>query len=286
LAAIRPGLTTLRGQLLSISSPFSQRGPLFELYDTYFGKDDPSVLVWRAPTRVMNPLIPERTITDALDRDEAIARSEWLAEWRTDRESSLTRERLASVIPAGVTERPPLIGAADHCAFVDAASGSGADAMTLAIAHGEQEGEDGPVIAVLDKVLEVRPPFSPVAVARMFAAEVQRYGGTEVVGDLYAKGWVGSAFESAGVRYVPATWTRSELYVRTLVGINSNRVELLDVERLIQQFTALERRVGASGRDSIDHAGGGHDDVANACAGAVALVLQAANVPELRILEG
>jgi hypothetical protein len=36
---------------------------------------------------------------------------------------------------------------------------------------------------------------------------------------------------------------------------------------LISQLVGLERRVFRSGKDSIDHAPGGHDDVANAVAG-------------------
>jgi hypothetical protein len=34
----------------------------------------------------------------------------------------------------------------------------------------------------------------------------------------------------------------------------------------------LERRVARSGKDSIDHPPGGHDDVANACAGVLVAV--------------
>jgi hypothetical protein len=37
--------------------------------------------------------------------------------------------------------------------------------------------------------------------------------------------------------------------------------------------SGLERRTARGGRDSIDHAPGGHDDLANAVAGAVALAL-------------
>jgi hypothetical protein len=52
--------------------------------------------------------------------------------------------------------------------------------------------------------------------------------------------------------------------------INSVRVELLDHPRLIAQLAGLERRTARGGKDSIDHAPGGHDDIANAVAGLVA----------------
>jgi hypothetical protein len=37
---------------------------------------------------------------------------------------------------------------------------------------------------------------------------------------------------------------------------------------LVAQISGLERRTGRSGKDSIDHAPNGHDDLANAVAGA------------------
>jgi hypothetical protein len=51
--------------------------------------------------------------------------------------------------------------------------------------------------------------------------------------------------------------------------LNSRRAELLDLPRLVAQLVGLERRTARGGRDSIDHAPGAHDDVANAAAGAL-----------------
>ena len=63
--------------------------------------------------------------------------------------------------------------------------------------------------------------------------------------------------------------------------LNSARVELLDSPRLISQLCGLERRTARGGRDSIDHGPGGHDDLANAVAGA--LVLAAGTLTTLEI---
>lgn len=64
---------------------------------------------------------------------------------------------------------------------------------------------------------------------------------------------------------------RSALYLEFLAAINSGCVELPPDQKLERQLQSLERRSGRSGRDMIDHPPGGHDDLANACAGLVAI---------------
>ena len=71
------------------------------------------------------------------------------------------------------------------------------------------------------------------------------------------------------------TSAKSDLYRDMLPLLNSGKVELLDHPRLISQLCGLERRTARGGRDSIDHAPGQHDDLANAVAGAAILALDA-----------
>jgi hypothetical protein len=40
---------------------------------------------------------------------------------------------------------------------------------------------------------------------------------------------------------------------------------------MVHQLVSLERRTARGGNDSIDHPRGAHDDIANACAGAVVM---------------
>ena len=67
----------------------------------------------------------------------------------------------------------------------------------------------------------------------------------------------------------------SSLETSILPAINSGLVDLLDNDRLVAQLVGLERRTARAGKDSIDHAPGGHDDLANAVAGAVHMTLTA-----------
>jgi hypothetical protein len=87
-----------------------------------------------------------------------------------------------------------------------------------------------------------------------------------------ARGQGKEAFRRHGIRYEPSEKPKSDLYRNLLPRINSGEVALLDIERLTNQLIGLERRTARGGRDSIDHAPGAHDDVANAAAGALCLV--------------
>ena len=265
LAALRPAMATIPGaKLLCASSPYARRGALWDAHRKHFGKEHDPVLVWQAATRVMNPTVRQSVIDDAMERDPASAAAEYLAQFRSDIESFVPREAVEACVAQGVRERAPVSGVT-YCAFVDPSGGS-ADSMTLAIAHGH----DGDT--VLDATRERRPPFSPEAVAAEFAALLKSYGVTRVVGDRYAGEWPREQFRKSGVEYEPSAKPKSDLYRDLLPALNAGRVDLLDDARLVAQLVGLERRTARGGRDSIDHAPGAHDDLANAVAGVVAML--------------
>jgi hypothetical protein len=62
--AITPGLATLPGMLIGISSPYAKSGLLFEKYSKHYGRDG-DVLVIKAPTRALNPSIDPAIIDRA-----------------------------------------------------------------------------------------------------------------------------------------------------------------------------------------------------------------------------
>lgn len=129
---------------------------------------------------------------------------------------------------------------------------------------------------MLDLIREVRPPFSPDAVVAEMATTLKTYRVDEVTGDRYGGEWPRERFAVQGIRYRPSEKTKSDIYREVLPLMNAARVELLDLPRLRAQLVGLERRVARGGKDSIDHAPGGHDDVCNAAAGALVLALDPA----------
>jgi hypothetical protein len=276
LDALRPAMGTIPGaMLIAASSPYARRGALWEAYQRHYGKDGAKVLVWKAPTRTMNISFPQTIIDDAIEADPAAAGAEYMAEFRSDIASFVAREVVeASIIP-GRFELPPSrdIG---YVAFVDPSGGS-ADSFTLAIAHRENE------LGVLDVVREYRPPFSPDNVVSDIASTLAAYDIDTIQGDRYAGQWPVERFLEKDIRYEQTARPKSDIYRDALPLINSGRIELLDHRRLASQIFSLERRTARGGRDSIDHAPGAHDDLANAALGA--LVLAAGGVDRGRIWE-
>lgn len=278
--ALRPAMATVPGSLLlAISSPYARRGVLWDAYRRHFGQES-DVLVWQAPTRAMNPSVPQAIVDNALAEDEPAARAEYLAEFRRDVETYVPREAVEACTVPGRYGLPPVSGV-QYVAFCDPSGGS-ADAFTLAIAHREER--HGTPIAVLDYLAERRPPFSPEAVVEEFTAALKLYRCRTVTGDRYGGEWPREAFRRHGVEYQVAGKPRNDLYVVLLPLISSGRVELLDHRGLATQLVSLERRTARGGRDTIDHPPNGHDDVSNAVAGAVVAVIEGATGPGMGLL--
>ena len=266
--ALRPSLATTKGPLIAISSPYARRGVLWRAYERDFGAEGrPSRLVIQAATRVMNPAIDPSFLADAYADDPIAAAAEFGAEWRSDLADFISAEVVADAVVRGRHELEPAAGVR-YFGFVDCSGGS-ADSMTIAIAHRDDTGK-----AILDAVRERRPPFSPDDVTQEFAALLKSYRLTRVTGDNYAAEWPKERFRVHGIEYDKSEVVRSRIYLDLLPMLNSKRVELLDLPRLIGQLAGLERTVAASGRDTVNHAKGAHDDVVNSAAGALRLAGQ------------
>ena len=267
LAAIKPGMATIPGaMLLCASSPYARRGALFDAHRKHFGKDNDPILVWQADTRTMNPTVPQSVIDEAMERNPASAAAEYGAEFRRDIESLIAIEAVRACVSARVYERAPQYDII-YYAFCDPSRGSG-DPMALAIGHKDYAKQT----VVIDALREVRAPFSPEAVVGEFAPLLKSYRVTQIVGDGFLGAWLVEQFAKFGICYEPSAKPKSSLYVDLVPLINSMRIDLLDHAKLIDQLCALERRNACSGRDSIDHPPGAHDDVANAVAGVAAAI--------------
>lgn len=259
IAALRPALATLDGKLIALSSPYAKRGALWDAHKRHYASDHPRILVAKAPTRTMNPTLPQEVVDQALADDRDAAQAEYMAEFRGDISTFLDAELIAQCARPRPLELPPVRGVTYH-AFVDPAGG-GADEFTLAIGHQERDA------TIIDLVRGLRG--SPAQIVQEYATILRKYGISTVKGDRYAGRWPRDEFARFNVRYDVSEQDRSGLYLEFLAALNSGRVELPPDDKLQRQLIGLERRTGR-GRDVIDHAPGSHDDRANAVAGVVA----------------
>lgn len=275
LDALRGGMLTIPDALLIAgSTPYARKGELYNAHTEHYGKNTPDILVWNADTLSMHagPRV-EKFVAKKFEDDPVVAASEYGTEgavvFRADVESYIDPEAVEDVTVIGRHELVPArndngVLLRTYKAFTDPSGGS-QDAWTLAIAH-QQDAK-----AVLDAIRETQPPFSPENVVKDYATVLKSYGIKEVWGDHYGGEFPRELFRKHGITYRVSDSTKSDLYREILPAINAGHVELLEHKRLKAQLCGLERHVARSGQDTIDHAPGGHDDTANAVAGALGL---------------
>jgi len=261
ITALRPALATLGGKLVALSSPYAKRGILWDTHKRHFAGDSTRVLVAQAPSLTMNPTLNPEIVADAMREDPEAARAEYLAEFRGDISTFLDIE----VVEQATRSKPLTLPPQDretYFAFVDP-NGGGADEFTMAIAHRED------ALTVIDGVWGRHG--SPAAIAEEFASILKTYRVSRVKGDRYAGRWPRDEFAKHNVTYEASDRDRSQLYLELMARLNSGAVILPPCQRMQRQLANLERRAHRSGRDTIDHPPGAHDDRANAVAGAVAI---------------
>jgi hypothetical protein len=262
--AIIPGMVTLpNSMLIGISSPYRKAGLLYEKFKDHYAKNDDDVLVIRAPSIVLNPTLDENDIQKKLKADPAAARAEWLAEFRDDISGFAALELIEAAVDLGVVTRPPA-ERVRYVSFVDM-SGGQKDSSTCAIAH--REGD----VAILDCLVEIKAPHSPVNATKQFAEVLKSYGLRKTTSDRYGSGFAVDSFREAGIRLEHSERDRSQLYLECLPLFSSGRIRLLDNRRLITQFASLERKTNQLGKDTVNHPTHGADDSCNSSAGALVL---------------
>src|SRR5258707_5791687 len=121
---------------------------------------------------------------------------------------------------------------------------------------------------IVDAVREVRPPFSPSAVVDDFAALLQRYRISKVVGDHYGGEFVKEPFRRHGISYEVCKQPKSDLFRDMLPLLNAGHISLPRHDRLIAQIVGLERRGSPARRASLDPAARGPPHTANHPVGA------------------
>jgi hypothetical protein len=269
IISLLPGLMD-GGLLIGISTPYGKFGYLYETYKQFYGKEDSDILVWKAPTKQMNPIYNLDSIKRFFSRNKSAARAEYDAEFREDIETYLTEEAIDLVIDQDLSGRLAP-SSYTYKAFVDV-SGGRSDDFALAIGHHE-EGR-----AVIDAVEVIKAPISnPELVIEGFSELLKEYRVSQVTGDLYGGEFTSSAFRKFGIAYRPSKLDKNSIYLNFQPLVTTQKVILPNLEEMKMQFLQLERKTRSGGKDVVDHPSGAnyHDDIANVIAGVSNLIFKA-----------
>lgn len=282
IRGIRGAMANIPGAMLGLlSSPYAQRGVLWDAYEQHYGNEGDPVLVWVATTLTMHKTAAiVEFVQKEWKRDPVAAAAEvgnevGVITFRADVKDFISRDVLKALTVTGRKEllpcslEPVELGHAEparytYFGFVDPSGGS-QDAMTLAIAHWDHEKNK----AVLDLLRHEPAPFKPKDVVKKFAADLLRYHLGSVTGDAYAGLWPRDEFSDNGIAYLLSDRDKHDIYRDLLPALNSGTVELLDDEMCFDELKSLQRRLTSTGREIIDHPQGLHDDLANSAAGAL-----------------
>jgi hypothetical protein len=261
--AVLPALLTTRGMLIGISTGYRRTGLLYSKYRDFFGQDSPETLVVQGSTPQFNQTLTETDIAAQQAADPSAAQSEWQGGFRDDIATFLDDALIDAAVEYGrPLELPPQSGYNWYIAFTDSSGGVGADSYTLAIGHREDSG-----IFVIDVIRGTSGKFDPHQVTKEYANLCREYGVQSVTGDAYAAQWTAAAWEEQNIAYVKSDLPKSQIYLECVPLFTRGLVRLPDHPKLLRELRLLERHTHRSGKDTVDHGRGGHDDHANACCG-------------------
>ncbi|MEJ1960711.1 MAG: hypothetical protein WDO56_03880 [Gammaproteobacteria bacterium] len=266
--AVKPGLLTLNGDLIVMSSPYMKRGLMFEAHRKHFGNNDSRALYVTGDSRTFNPLLDDNAIRQAFEDDPESAAAEFGGNFRADLSAAFAAEWIERAVCSGVFARArvavtPQGAFPAYVSFTDPAGGSGRDSWTTSVVHMEHDD------ILQDAVLEIRPPFTTTEAAKQVAEFLKSYGLRSTRGDAYAGAWPRDALALHGIGYTQSELPKSDIYRECVALFSGGRVKILDHARQTTQLRMLERRTRAGGKDSFDHPAGSNDDIANSLCGAL-----------------
>jgi len=256
LKAIRPSIVK-DGLMLHISTVYAARGPLYAAWKKHYGKDS-KTLVWLATTPDMNPSFSPEIIADEMEEDRENALAEYYSQWREDLQTLIA----TSLCQACMTreEMPPQLGVR-YWAFADL-SGNRSDSHAFAVCHKEADR------VVLDTMMEIEAKEVSVDnVVKQFSDLAKAYGVREISADAFGAEWAASPFERAGTPLNKSVMPKSNLFLNAAALIKSGKVDLIYSDRLLNQFSNLDRRPGPAGVDQVQKVPGSRDDLCKAVCG-------------------
>lgn len=269
IRAVRPAMATFPyGKLLLVSSPYTMTGALWDVWQRR--DSDADTLVWRAPTRLMNPTVSPRFLAKEQARDPENFRREYLAEFTDAVSSFLSGDEVNACVVAGRTELPADTDKCYYVAAVDAAYKG--DRFTMCIAHRDHDRD----VVVIDRLCgwqgtREQPLRLGTDLMPQIKALAEAYGIYQIHGDQFGAEPLKAIFEQHYLSYVERTFTsgsKADIYATLRTLISDRKIELLDHEPSLRELRGLELEMLPGGAMKIGHPGHGkaRDDFADVIA--------------------
>ena len=259
--ALKPGQAQFPGaKCLKISTPAAKMGIFWDEFDEGF--QVPGRLTIQAPTRTVNPVIPQETIDKEMLRDPDNANREFFSEFAEQVDSFLPFNKLKEAfVLAG-----DLLPESSKRYFIGTdQSGLSlkGDRFAMSVAH--REGKE--VIVDVVRSWSTTKGREIIAEITVIAKD---YSVGEVVIDRYAAGWLREAFEAAGLQ-VKIRPTLPEVYSNFKSLLLAGCLRLPDRKPLRDGLARTQSFYGRNNSMSIFHerTAGNHADESDAVVTAV-----------------
>lgn len=258
--ALRPRQAQFPGaKCLKISTPAAKQGLFWDEFDEGF--EVPGRLTIQAPTRAVNPLIPQDFIDREMKRDPDNARREFFAEFAEQVDAYLPFNKLNECFVLGGDLLPDRQN--KYFCGIDQSGLSGRDRFGFAIAHKiKQE-----VIVDVVRAWDTKDGRQIITEIQGFA---KSYGLDSVTIDRYAGGWIQQAFTDIGLQ-VKFRESLPNVYQNFKSLLMAGCIKLPDMKSLRDGLTRTQAYYGRNNSLSIAHERtvSGHADEADAVVTAV-----------------
>ena len=271
LRAVRPAMATFpNAKMVLASSPYAMSGVLWDTWRDR--KKDREVLVWHAPTALMNPTVGKRFLENEKKRDPDNYRREYEAEFAEAVSAFIPADAIASCVVAGRTSVPPTPRRHRYTAAIDAAFKG--DRFTFAVVHRDRQADRFVVDHLAGWEGSRQDPVRLGRVIPEIRSVLEKYRLRTVFGDQFGSEPLRQVFSTVGITFTESPFTvqtKADMYATLRSLIMDGRIELLDHPASLKELRSLEIHLLPGGHPRIGHPsrGGLHDDYADAIALAV-----------------
>jgi len=268
LRAVRPAMATFpHAKLVLVSSPYAMNGVLWDLWRRR--DEDSDVLIWHAPTRLMNPTVRETFLARAKRQDPDFYAREYEAEFAEAVSGFLPAIAIEAAVVRDRESLPPEPGHV-YVSAMDAAFKG--DRFTFCICHIDSTRNKLIIDLLLGWQGSPRAPLSTQQVLPEMAKACRRYGIGTVFADQFGAAPLADVLAGWGLRLEEVPFTsqsKQDIYGTLRSLLVDGCLELLDHRESLSELRGLEIELLPAGASRIGHGSGGHDDYADALALAV-----------------